>query len=257
MVKRRLPVLTFLLAVPWIVSAQHLGAVVVSHDYDSANNTVTLHLVNQSHKDITAYNIKIKETYAGGINEHEYLHDTLQLMLNIEEWTAAKDPSGEQLRQQFGNGTFAAGTNQDEVIHVQPGLLNFEAVIDTVTYADKTAETTNKDALNRVLGNWKAAAQTIETSNEIIKHALANSQDPTPNETAAKEIEQVRHNWETEHHRANLNPGALQSVITDLRNAPKNSAYLNDYVTRKTHRAAVLREHAAPTVVNTNAADAK
>jgi len=52
------------------------GAVVQTWSYDPRTNTVTLKIVNTSHKDITAFNIAIKETYANGhVEEHEMLEE--------------------------------------------------------------------------------------------------------------------------------------------------------------------------------------
>src|SRR2546422_9276249 len=90
-----------------------LRAVVQSSAYNATNNTVTLRLVNTSGKDITAFSIKIKETYGAHVNEHEYSTDTLELMLNIQDLAGTED--GERLRQQFGNGTFQSGTSRDEI----------------------------------------------------------------------------------------------------------------------------------------------
>jgi hypothetical protein len=256
---KRLPYLLVLcLAVLCIVSASvpvalpqtggTPGTILQAWDIDAAKNIVTLHLVNTTGKDITAYNIKIKETYGTSVNEHEYSTDTVELMLNIQD--LAGTPRGEQLRQMYGNGTFQAGRTRDEVLHVQPGLTNFEATLDTAIYADKTAETTNQEALDRALTARKGFAYTIQMTNEIIKKALANAQDSTPQETAAKEIEQLRRTWEAHRHQDNLNAGALQAVLNDLKNAPSQNtaAFLNDYVAKKDQRASVLLEHAAPKV---------
>src|SRR5207244_7655701 len=112
---KRLPYYLILsLAVLCIVPVSHAGpgAVVQSWSHDATNNTVTLHIANTGGKDITAWNIKIKETYGNNVNEHEYSTDTLQMMLNVQESAGTAD--GERLRQQFGNGTFAAGTSRDE-----------------------------------------------------------------------------------------------------------------------------------------------
>jgi hypothetical protein len=53
-----------------------IGAVVQTWHYDPLTNMVTLKIVNTSHKDITAFNIAIKETYANGrVEEHEMLEE--------------------------------------------------------------------------------------------------------------------------------------------------------------------------------------
>ncbi len=252
------PVLTLILitafaAVPQAQSSPpQIGAVVQTWHYDPTSNTVTLRILNTSGKDITAWDIKIKETYANGVNEHNYSTDLLQLMLNVQDAGA----DGEWLRQQFGNGTFQAGTSRDEILHVQPALKNYEATMDAVIYADKTAETTDQSALDRAVTARKVAASTMQQANEIIKRALANSQDASPHEAAAKQIGELRGKWEAQHHATPLDAGVLHAVLTDLKNVPiistqqntNAAAYLSDYVARKGHRAAVLLEHATPKV---------
>jgi len=53
-----------------------MGAEVQSWHYDPAPTIVTLKIANSSHKDITAFNIAIKEAYADGhVNNHELLSD--------------------------------------------------------------------------------------------------------------------------------------------------------------------------------------
>ena len=185
---KRLPVLFLLLAVPWLVFAQHLGAVVVSHDYDSAKNTVTLHMVNNTTKDITGFNIFIKETYSNGqVNEHQSGEDMVGVMLTIAD-PSEPDQDRENLRQMYHgingstNGAWQAGTSRDLVLYLQPGLVltDYQATIDTILYADKTAETTNKDALNRALDMRKNVAVGLEAADQAIQKALANPADQNP-----------------------------------------------------------------------------
>src|SRR6266404_2314101 len=53
-----------------------IGAVVQTWHYDPQSNAVTATIVNTSQKDITGYNITLKETYAnGGVRNHEMLFD--------------------------------------------------------------------------------------------------------------------------------------------------------------------------------------
>src|SRR5216683_75898 len=72
---KRLPYLIALLFLAVTVRASPpMGAVVQTWHYDPQSSAVTVSIVNTSHKDITAYNISIKETYADGhANSHELL----------------------------------------------------------------------------------------------------------------------------------------------------------------------------------------
>jgi hypothetical protein len=253
---KRLPYLALAISLAFATSmrAGPLGAVLQSWDIDSTKNAVTLHLFNSSGKDVTAYNITIKEMYGQQVNEHGYSEDMVGVMLRIQ------DPSEihrDELREMYhGNGTWEAGTSHDQVLSVQPGLTGFEATLDVVVYADKTAEATNRDALERAMIARKAIAQTLQAASEAIKQALSNPTDQSPHETAVKEIEGLQKHWE-DSHEGNFNAGAFDRAILDLQNAPLAAAALHrtlpDYLSylgsQNSGRASSLLEHAAPKVL--------
>lgn len=199
---KRLPYLALVLLASALPLRASPSDILHNWTIDQAKHIVTLHLTNTTGKDITAYNIKIRETYGPHVNEHEISRDTVALMFNIQD--KAGTPEGEKLQKHFGNGTFPSGSNHDEVINLQTGLTltNFSAVVDTVIYADKTAETSNPDGLKPLLDARASFAATIQAGNDIIQKALANASDPNPHETALKQIETLRGN-----------AGALHEVI--------------------------------------------
>lgn len=253
---KRLPYLALAvlsLAIAASLRAGPLEAVIVSLDIDSTKNTVTLHMLNNSGKDITFYNVSIRETYGENVNEHQFSQEMLGIAMLIEDPTYVHH---EELRELYhgGNGTWQAGQPRDQVLIVQPGLTGFEATIDTVTYADNTAETTNLDALKRELDNRKTAAQTIEATNAAIRRALTNSADQSPHETAAKEIEDLQNKWEASGHVGSFNPGASGRIISALKETPAVAAYLhqtipeylNSMIARNSKMASLLLEHASP-----------
>ena len=165
-------------------SAPVTGAVVQTWHYDPQTNLVTATVVNTSHKDITAYNISIKETYADGhVNSHELLEELAGRMILVQEFKGTADEAN--MRKQFGDGLFHPGQSQNESFLVQPGLQNFEAVVDMVAYTDQTAEATNNDALRRLLEERNASAASTRMANEIIQAALADPNDADPAATAA------------------------------------------------------------------------
>ena len=254
---KRLPILALAmlsLAFATSLRAAPFGAMLQSWDIDSTKNTVTLHLFNSSGKDITAYNITIKEAYGQQVNERQYYEDMVGLMLRIQDPTEIHQ---DELREMYhGNGTWEAGATHDQVLFIEPGLTNFEATLDVVVYADKTAETTNRDALERTMTERKAIAQTLQAASEAIKQALSNPIDQSPQETAVKEIEGLQKQWE-DSHEGNFNAGAFDRAILDLQNAPLAAAALHrtlpDYLSylgsQNSARASSLLEHAAPKVV--------
>lgn len=244
------------LALATSLRAGPLGAVVLSWDIDFTKNTVTLHLLNNTSKDITFYNVSIKETYGQNVSEHQFSQEMLGTSLLLEDPTYVHR---DDLREYYhgGNGTWQADHSRDQVFQVQPDLTGFAAVLDTVTYADNTAETTNPDALKRELDARKSAGQTLETTNKAIQHALANATDQSPNETAEKEIEDLQKEWEAGSHVGNFDPETSGRVISALKEAPAVAAYLQqtipDYLhnmlSRNQKQAALLLEHAAPKMI--------
>lgn len=252
---RRLLIL-MLLVIP-LRAAPPLGAKVASWTIDQAKHVVTLYLVNLSGKDITFYNVSIKETYGQGVDEHQFSQElpNVSILMSDPEYPNAAD-----LREYFhgGNGTWQAGQNREQVIHLQPNLTltNFDAVLDTVIYDDKTAETSNPDAFNRELAGRRSAAETLQAANDVIRRALANSLDSSPHETAAKEIEGLQKEWEAGGHHGNFSPGASGRIISDLREAPTAAAYLKqtlpDYLAKMVARneklAALYLENSQPKV---------
>jgi hypothetical protein len=194
-----------------------IGAVVQTWHYDPQANTITAQVVNVSTKDITGYNISIKETYAGGrVNSHELMTDAVGALAFLQEvqGTANEDNA----RKQLGDGLFHPGVSRKEIIGVQPGLQNFEAVVDVVAYADQTAEATNNDALQRLLSHRKVTLTSRRAANDIIKAALANPNDSDPAATAATKIQERINVWNAQRHTTlDFAPGEAQGIIDELK----------------------------------------
>jgi hypothetical protein len=230
---------------PQHLLAASLGAVVQTWHYDAQANAVTAQVVNASHKDITGYNISIKETYADGhVNSHELLVDHLGRTLWVKEAQGTADEAN--IRKLFGDGGFHPGAVQNEILGVQPGLKDFEAVVDVVAYADGTAEATNNDGLQRLVSHRKASLASIRAANEFIKAALADPNDADPSATAATKIQDRITVWKAQKHTTlDFEPGALGGVVDRLkaissrRNTNKRDV-LQQYVAREDARVAAL-----------------
>src|SRR5260370_35426601 len=88
---KRLPYLMLMLflavlAVP--LRASPIGAVVQTWHYDPQTKLVTAQIVNESNKDITPYNISIKETYADAhVKSHALMTDTAGGTSSLHELT--------------------------------------------------------------------------------------------------------------------------------------------------------------------------
>ena len=231
-----------------------IGAVVQAWHHDPQANIVTATVVNLSHKDITAYNISIKETYADGhVNSHELLCEYAGRMVFVQEVKGTADEA--DIRKQFGDGLFHPGESRNEIIGVQPGLKDFEAVVDVIAYADQTAEATNNDALQRLLEERKASAASTRMANEIIRAALADPNDTDPATTAAKEIQDRITVWKAQKHTTvDFEPGVAKGVVDELRAissrplTDKRNA-LTQYLTKSEKRLATFSPHAQLTKI--------
>ena len=166
-----------------------IAAIVQTWHYDPITNIVTLQILNTSHKDITAFNIAIKETYADGrVEQHEMLEDLVGKILAAKELQGDHSRGAESFRKLYGDGAFHPGDVRDEQLGVQPGLTNYQAVIDVVTFIDGTAEATNNDALGRIIDERQATVASQKIITEIIQTALADPNDTDPSVTAAKKL---------------------------------------------------------------------
>jgi hypothetical protein len=93
---------------------------------------------------------------------------------------------GELFRKLYGDGAFHPGEDREEKLGVQPGLKDYQAVIDVVTYIDGTADSTNNDALGRIIDERQATVASQKIAIDTIQPALADANDPDPSMTAAK-----------------------------------------------------------------------
>lgn len=230
-----------------------IGAVVQTWNYDSHTNSVTAQIVNVSHKDITAYNIAVKETYADGyVDRHELMTDHAGLLAFIEEVKGT--PDKENVRKRYGDGLFHPGESRNEIVHLQARpLVDFEAVVDVVAYADGTGEATNSDAMQRLLGHRKATLVTRQIASEIIKVALADPKDADPAGTAASKLQERITAWRAQRHTRldfdNFESGEAKGIVDELRAISlrlftnKRDA-LTQYLGKNEKRIAMLSPHA-------------
>ncbi len=231
-----------------------IGAVVQTWHYDPKTNLVTATVVNTSHKDITAFNIAIKETYADGhVRSHELLEELAGRAAFVEEFKGTVDEAN--IRKQFGDGLFHPGESRNEIIGVQPSLQNFEAVVDVVAYTDQTAEATNNAALQRLLEERNASAASTRMANEIIQAALADPNDADPAATAAKAIQDRIAVYKAQTHTTvDFEPGVASGVVEELRAissrplTDKRNA-LTQYLAKSEKRLATFSPHAQLTKI--------
>jgi hypothetical protein len=188
-----------------------MGVVIESWRYDPSLKAVILHLVNQSDKDATAFNISIVEKYADGstsyldgrpsdIHDHQMMEDMLGSMINIQMGVVshgggtlvigpARDV-GAMLRQGVSsNGTFAAGTSRDYPDLVGKEVSGIDAVVDVVAYADGTAQVQNNDrAFRNLLAERKGPLLAMEKVVGVIKQVLADPMVTNPVDSVIRQL---------------------------------------------------------------------
>jgi hypothetical protein len=147
--KRTFGVVVLLLLMSSPAWSANITGVTQTWTYDPVAKSGTLHLVNQSGKDVIAYSIGQRVKMPDG---------SLQLV-------------GAMTKQ---NDHFAAGASRDEPV----GTFSMEGVtvdettidvkLDVVVYADNTAEVTDQDAFERLLTEWKSEVLAMKKTNEVI-----------------------------------------------------------------------------------------
>jgi hypothetical protein len=162
-----------------------LGVVIESWHYDPQQKTLTLHLVNHSHKDVTAYNISIAEKYADGSTNPWYAEG---IPHNLQDSQMMEDMLN--LMNQPNRKAFAAGTTHDHVMYGQEkDIADIEAVVDVVAYADGTADELDNDrAFRNLVAERKGRLLAMEKVNEVIKRVLSDPMVSDPVSAALNEL---------------------------------------------------------------------
>src|SRR5260370_17470237 len=105
---------------PLLRASPPIGAVVQTWRYDAQQQTVTLRIVNTSHRDITAYCFTMTERLAGGKSQ-------------------TSERSTDLLERMLANGAgFLAGTSRDEIVSVPNPVIDVIPTLHVVAYAAAT-----------------------------------------------------------------------------------------------------------------------
>jgi len=220
---KRLPYLMLMLLAVLVVplrASPPIGAVVQTWRYDSQANTVTVRIVNASQKDITAFNLSLKITYASAVSQYQWLRDLVNAAVLLDRFKGTANEHA--LRQEFGDGEIPIGGSHDEKISVQPGLVNFAAVLDVVAYSDKTAEATNTAALQRLIDQRKAMALSIQKANEIVQSVISDPTVTHPHVAASTQVQKLLDAWRAKPHydTLDMNEAELVGIADELKQTP-------------------------------------
>lgn len=174
-------ILLFVFLVAFVVPLRASpGAVTLSWNYDAATKMVTIHVLNATNKDITAYAINVTIKHPdGNADISEKIEDSLPLM-------ASKASEGQVT--QNDNGTFAAGTSEDKPIPQTKDVTNVIIVLDVVAYLDGTAEVKNREVFNQILAMRKGLLLATQEASQAISQALTSGD---PKAAAVEEIRRL------------------------------------------------------------------
>jgi len=224
--------------------------VAITWDYEAQHKMLTLHLVNNTGKDITAYNISIAERYADGstnyldgrpndIHDHQQMRDLLNVMIDVQQAKWGWNAFGGK----YGNGTFPAGARRDQVIPESKDISDVDAVVDVVAYADATADVQNEQAFKQLLAIRKGQLLAIEKVNEIIKRVLADPKVDSPISAVLAELIPLADAASAKNHSGHPDEENQDfQLLGDIQNL-KSMQRAKMTITEREHLARYVEEH--------------
>jgi hypothetical protein len=154
----------------------------VSIAWHYTEGMLTLHLVNNSGKDITAYSVSIGRKYADGTADMpgssaigaEFLSGFIYAQL----------PRGAEIQ----DATFAAGASRYEHIPDQKQITDVTAVADVLLFSDATAFVQNDRVFQGMMARRQAQLSAMQKVNEVLKRAMAEPDPPASALAALKPL---------------------------------------------------------------------
>jgi hypothetical protein len=169
------------------------GQVTLTWNYYPQPKSLVLHLVNNSGKNITSYNLSVKNKYSDGTQDdpcclrHQY--NMLNRQIEIE---TAKDPVAQERRErELGDGVMFVGATRDVVLHETKDVSDVEAVADVVFYSDATFDEQNAEAFRLMLADRQRQLLIDKEVIQSIDNALANKADDHPGAAALTELTKI------------------------------------------------------------------
>jgi hypothetical protein len=158
-------VLVLLLLSSCLARSAPITGVTQTWTYDPVVKTWHVHIVNVSHKDITAVVIVMKAVHPDGTTTltGETYRDFLPQMVSVAEYGGGT-----------GTGAFAPGETFDEAVPGPESEAEFRKEVSAIAYADGTAEATEPDALQALQDDRKGLLLATQKVNEVIAKTLAD-----------------------------------------------------------------------------------
>lgn len=163
--------------------------VAVTWNYYPQPKTLFVHLTNNSGKDITAYNISVRNKYADGTQDDQCcgLQSSSEFLGGLIAAQMAKGTPSEQFADR-ANNIFAAGTTRDQTILETKDISSVDAIVDVAVYADGTKDVENENALKRIWAGRQRELLAMQKINRIVQDALADQTNEHPTVAALTEL---------------------------------------------------------------------
>ncbi len=190
-------------------SAAKVGAAVENIRLEDSSKVAFIRIVNNSGKDITAFNLSVDVTFKNDKASHfEHMTDFLPGIT-----------SG-------GREALHPGNSYEVRIDAPAGeLLSANAKLDVVAYADLSADVDkNQDALVRLVASRKSDALAQERSAEIINAAAADTVSPDPVGLAIRQLRQIADQIKGKQS-SEISETKLGTIISDLENRSAQAAF--------------------------------
>jgi len=207
-------------------SAPIAGAAIQGWYYDTTDHLVNLRVINTGEKVITAFTLDLTITTSDGVSHNKWTRDFLN---SVAFAASGGTPSGP--------GPIPVGGSYDEKIGVPPDFKDFSAALILVAFADKTASTTERAALQHLIDVRNANAAAIEKATELVNRSAT---------TADAQV--AIQNWHdtykaTPHGTFEIQTGDLEGIIEDLKQLPDKAAVEN-YLSAKQRERQLWIENA-------------
>jgi hypothetical protein len=219
-------VLVLLLLSSCLAQSAPITGVTQTWSPDATGKSGTLHIVNVSHKLITAYSISVGES-------QERVTDFLPVMLSVKEY-------GGPFRDTSNSGAFEPGGVFDEKVPLEDPTVT--PVIDLVVYADGTAEVGNQKTFNNVQAMRKGRLLAAQKTTEVIQQKLADQELKDPHAAIVAELNSILSVYKK--NQSDLATGYMAMIIEEtISHMPGERTDLADFLKIKTSGIALLQAH--------------
>jgi hypothetical protein len=216
----------------------NMGVVVKNTEENADKSLTTVHLVNVSGKEVTAFSLSVKQTLPDGKTSTSSAH--------------SYDLLGQYL---FDGKAFSPNSTYDALVGRADGTT---LVVDVVIYADGTAQVQSQDRFEHLIDNRKVHFQALEKVDEAIEEVLADSAAAHPTASVAAQLkamlddEEKKTDLDNKGNKGNPSPSEVE-LENQIRNLTRyvnrnEEALLNEILRQNKSEIAKLAPHVQVTV---------